>query len=217
MTGRSTRPRPGGAASFHEICTLRIELVGSDPLIWRELDVPTSVTLKVLHDIVQAGMGWFDVHLWEFTIDGRRYGPPMEEDRTAEPRRMAARVRLRDVLAGPTTTIDYLYDFGDSWEHRLTVGQVRQGDPDTEYPRYVAGAQSGPPEDCGGLPGFYAMLDALADPDHPDHDAIADWLDDYDPDVIDDLPMRYALSRIARQRNAARKRLARRAEQSAPH
>lgn len=49
-------PSPS-ATSFHEIATLRIELKGSDPLIWRELEVPTSVKLKVPHDIVQVAMG----------------------------------------------------------------------------------------------------------------------------------------------------------------
>ena len=66
--------------SFNEIATVRIELRDSDPLIWRQIEVPTSITLKVLHDIIQAAMGWFDYHLWEFTIAKRRYGLPTDED-----------------------------------------------------------------------------------------------------------------------------------------
>jgi hypothetical protein len=54
--------------SFNEIATVRIELRHTDPLIWRQVEVPTSITLKVLHDIIQVVMGWFDYHLWEFTI-----------------------------------------------------------------------------------------------------------------------------------------------------
>ncbi|WP_367267516.1 hypothetical protein [Mesorhizobium sp.] len=50
------------------------------------------------------------------------------------------------------TTIDCLYDFGDSWEHRLTVTGVRAGDPEASYPRYVRGDRNAPPEDCGGIP-----------------------------------------------------------------
>ncbi len=52
--------------TFNEIATLRIELRYTDPLIWREVEVPTSITLKVLHDIIRAVMGWFDYHFWEF-------------------------------------------------------------------------------------------------------------------------------------------------------
>lgn len=196
-----------GATSFHEIATLRIELKDSDPLIWRELEVPTSVTLKVLHDIVQVAMGWFDYHLWEFTLDDRRYGLPTDEDWGTGPLHDATKVRLRDILKPRRTRIDYLYDFGDNWEHRLIITRVRQGDPDTGYPRYLGGERNAPPEDCGGIPGFYDMLAILADQNHPDHAEIAEWLDEYDPDTIDEIPMQYALSRIANRSNAAAKRL----------
>ncbi len=185
----------GAADSFNEIATLRIELVGSEPLIWREVEVPTSVTLKVLHHIVQAAMGWFDDHLWELTVAGRRYGPSA-----------AGKARLRDVLRPSKTRIDYLYDFGDSWEHRLTLTRIRAGDPGLSYPRYVAGERNAPPEDCGGLPGFYELLDAVRDPAHPEHDHATEWLDDYDPDTIDEEPINAALLRIARRRNAAKVR-----------
>jgi hypothetical protein len=194
--------------SFNEIATVRIELRDSDPLIWREVEVPTSVTLFVLHDIVQATMGWFDYHLWEFTVGTQRYGLPMEDNWDTEPCIDASKVRLRDVLKPRRTTIDYLYDFGDGWEHRLIVSRIRAGEPGISYPRYVGGEWNAPPEDCGGIPGFYEMLDALADPQHPDHTTVKEWLDDYDPKAIDELPIKYALSRIANRRNAARARLA---------
>ena len=125
--------------NFNEIATVRIELRDSDPLIWRQIEVPTSITLKVLHDIIQAAMGWFDYHLWEFTIAKRRYGLPTDEDWGTEPRLEAAKVRLREVLKSGRTTVDYLYDFGDSWEHRLSITDVRAGDPNLSYPRYIAG------------------------------------------------------------------------------
>jgi len=50
------------------IATLRIDLLDSDPPIWREVEVPTAITLRQLHAIVQAAMEWEDAHLWEFTI-----------------------------------------------------------------------------------------------------------------------------------------------------
>jgi Plasmid pRiA4b ORF-3-like protein len=194
--------------SFNEIASVRIELKNSDPLIWRQVEVPTSITLKVLHDVIQIVMGWFDYHLWEFSIAGRRYGLPMDEDWGTEPPIEATKARLRDVLKQRKTTIDYLYDFGDSWELRLTVTDIRAGEAGGSYPRLVAGERNAPPEDCGGIPGFYALLDAIADPHHPNHAEATEWLDDYDPNVIDTMPIGYALIRIARRRNAARTRLA---------
>jgi hypothetical protein len=51
-TGKSSANDPSAADSFNQSCTVRIELLNTDPLIWREVEVPTSITLKVLHDIV---------------------------------------------------------------------------------------------------------------------------------------------------------------------
>jgi hypothetical protein len=204
--GMSPSTKTTASDSVNEIATVRIELRDTDPPIWREVEVPTSITLKVLHDVIQAVMGWFDYHLWEFTIGKQRYGLPMDEDWGTGPRKEAAKVRLRDVLKPRRTTIDYIYDFGDSWENRLTITGVRPGDPHASYPRYVGGERNAPPEDCGGIPGFYDMLDALADPDHPNHADAIEWADDYDPDTVDELPIKYALLRIANRRNAAKVR-----------
>jgi Plasmid pRiA4b ORF-3-like protein len=147
-------------------------------------------------------------HRGLLSIDKRRYGLPTDEDWGTEPRSDAAEVRLRNVLRPGKTTIDYLYDFGDCWEHQLTVTDIRTGDPDLSYPRYIAGERNAPPEDCGGIPGFYQTLDAAADPKRPNHAEAKKWLDNYDPNAFDELPIKYALSRIANQRNAAKVRLA---------
>ena len=210
----SSTSKHAAPESINQIATIRIELRHTNPVIWRKVDVPTSVTLKVLHDIVQAVMGWFDYHLWEFTIDKRRYGPPMDDDWESTPRIEATKVRLRDILKPRKTNIDYLYDFGDSWEHRLTVTDIRQGKPAISYPRYIGGIGNAPPEDCGGIPGFYGTLDAIADPNHPNHADAKEWFDEYDPNVIDVLPIKSALSRIANRRNAAKVRLAKKSNQT---
>lgn len=106
------------------------------------------------------------------------------------------------------TTIEYLYDFGDSWAHRPTVTAIRQGAAGVSYLHYVGGEWDCPPEDCGGIPGYYNMLEALADPQHQDHAEVAEYLDGWEPKEIDGLPLRIALSRIANRRNAARTRIA---------
>src|SRR5260370_29596758 len=120
-TGKAPANHTSASDSFNQICTVRIELLETDRLIWREVEVPTSITLKVLHDVVQITMGWLDYHLWEFRIGDRIYGLPLDEDWGTAPRIEALKVRLRDVLKQPTTVIDYMYDFVDSCMHRLTV------------------------------------------------------------------------------------------------
>ena len=56
------------------------------------------------------------------------------------------------------TVITYTYDFGDDWVHTIRITDIRQGEPGIGYPRYIAGERNGPPEDCGGVPGFYDVL-----------------------------------------------------------
>ena len=204
--------RPSATESFAEIANARIELKDTDPLIWREVEIPTPITLKVLHEIVQASMGWLDYHLWKFVVDGRTYGLPMDEDWGTAPRKEAAKVRLRDILQPGETVIAYTYDFGDAWEHEIRIRDIRTGEPGVSYPRFLAGERNGPPEDCGGIPGFYDLLAACADPSDDNHANAVTWLEDYEPDTIDELPIRYALSRIAARRNAARARLAKKAK-----
>jgi hypothetical protein len=193
------------AAAGEEIATLRIELAYTDPKIWREVEAPTSINFLELHHIVQAAMGWEDDHLWEFTAGGQRFGLPMDDD-WGEPCIDASKVRLREVLRPRKTTIGYLYDFGDSWEHRIAVSKVRAGEPGVAYPRYVAGEYNAPPEDCGGIPGFYGTLEALADPEHPDHGYAMECFEGYDPKSVDTVSVENALGRLASWRGAAKKK-----------
>ena len=62
-TGRNTTSR---------IYTLRVELEGIEPLIWRRIQVPAAITLPRLHRVLQVVMGWTDSHLHSFRIDEAR-------------------------------------------------------------------------------------------------------------------------------------------------
>ena len=81
----------------------------------------------------------------------------MGEDWGSRPRLMAARYALRDVLKPGKTVIDYTYDFGDCWEHRLTVTDVRAGRPGVSYPRYIGGEQNGAARGLRRNPGLLRM------------------------------------------------------------
>ena len=171
------------------IATLRIDLLDSNPPIWREIEVPVAMTLKQLHAVVQAAMGWEDAHLWEFAVGRERIGSSR-----------AAKLTLQTLLRPRTTKLTYIYDFGDCWEHQLTLTKPRAADPSLAYPRYLTGEHAAPPEDCGGIPGFYAQLEVLADPNHPDHEDPKEWFGDYDPNSFDEKPTKDRLTRIANRR-----------------
>lgn len=198
---KSTSPGPGNATI--EVATVRIELSDTDPLIWREVAVPVEITLKTLHDIVQAAMGWHDSHLWTFNIGGAAYGLPKRVDDPGV--RDAGKAKLQMLLNPRKTRIHYLYDFGDSWEHVLTISGPRAGEAGKTYPLYLGGEQNAPPDDCGGIPGFYESLQALADPNHPEHEHMAEWFGDYDPAAVDHKGIQITLNGIAKRLPAAKR------------
>ena len=80
----------------------------------------------------------------------------------------------------------YEYDFGDGWEHLIEVQKIFDPEPGVEYPVCLAGKEACPPEDCGGIWGYYDLLDAVADPDNEEHDELSEWLGpEFDPHRFD--------------------------------
>ncbi len=168
---------------------LKIELAWIKPVIWRRIIVPETMTLGKLHDAIQAAMGWCDCHLHEFEIAGERYGIPDPDFDWGVPVRSERRVRLVTALSG-SKTFRYTYDFGDGWEHRIKVEKVLPPDPALTTPLCLAGANACPPEDVGGSPGYLDFVDAVSDPNHPEHDEMLDWCGgSFDPTAFDAQPV----------------------------
>ena len=164
------------------IYQIKVTLLWSSPPIWRRLLVPSDLTLSDLHDLLQRAMGWDDSHLHEFDCRGKRYGPT--DPQQGGPDRIdECKVRLNQLLVRSGAKITYTYDFGDSWEHAVVLEKCLPLDPKMTYPECTGGARAGPPEDCGGIGGFYDLLDAVRNPRHPRHEETLDWLgEDYDPE-----------------------------------
>lgn len=184
------------------VARIRIEIQDTDPLVWRELDVPLSTTLAMMHDIIQVVMRWWDYHLYEFEVGGRIYGVPSSDDALYERKvYKASGLRLATVLERGIREFLYVYDFGDNWRHRITVRDVRQGDADVEYPRFIAGERRAPPEDVGSISGFEEFLEAVTDPEHEQHARMLEWYDGpFDPDDIDEQRLRMIISDFAARR-----------------
>ena len=161
-----------------EIYQIQVTLLGTDPPIWRRLLVPADLTLEQLHDVLQLAMGWENYHLHEFRIGRQRFGKPDPMERTfGGPRTASERTaRLFSVLGRVGAKAVYTYDFGDSWEHEIVVEKCVASEPGYAYPACLAGERHGPPEDCGGIPGFYNFLEAISDPEHEEHQDLLDWV-----------------------------------------
>jgi hypothetical protein len=187
-----------------EVFQLKATLLGTMPPIWRRLLVPADLTLAQLHDVLQAAMGWQDCHMHEFSAGQRRVGKPNPEDRLMgmPPVENERTVRLSSVLGRVGTKAIYTYDMGDSWEHGIVLEKCLPIDPGTAYPICTGGERACPPEDCGGIGGFYDLLDALGDPTHDQHDELQDWVgDDYDPDAFSIEDVNQMLTPLRRRRD----------------
>lgn len=186
-----------------KIARVRVALKDLEPEIWRRVDVPLGQNLKGLHDVIQAVFGWQDQHLFEFQIAGKRYGIPNPEWDEERKVLQAKSIRLADVISKGINRFSYTYDFGDNWEHTIAIEAVADGDPAIKYPHFVDGARRGPPEDVGGLPGFFDFVEAVLDPRHPEHRNLLKWYGGpYVPDDIGLLDIRRRLGAIARSRHS---------------
>jgi hypothetical protein len=189
-----------------EIYQIKVTLTGTDPPIWRRLLVPADLTLEQLHDVLQLAMGWEDCHLHEFRIGKQRFGKPDPMERAfGGPRTASERTaRLFAVLGSMRAKAGYTYDFGDSWEHQIVVEKCLAPEPVHAYPVCLAGEGHGPPEDCGGIPGFYNLLEALRDPEHEEHEDLLDWVGgSFDPDAFSVDEVNRRLAPLQRRRKTA--------------
>jgi len=170
------------ARKTRESYQFKVELRDISPPIWRQFQVWGDATLAQLHRILQMVMGWENYHLYEFRIGGRIYGDPdLDDEREIID---AKKTRIRNVLPGVGAEFEYEYDFGDDWQHDLLLEAVMQSDPDTMCPRCLAGERSCPPEDVGGSGGYADYLEALADPDHEEHENMMEWRGPFDPEAF---------------------------------
>ncbi len=165
---------------------LKIQLEYIRPPIWRRVQVPGTVTLQDLHSIIQILMGWEDYHLYEFLIDHKSYGPPTEEITDIIP---DSSITLQKLNLQPRHRFLYTYDFGDNWGHAVTVEKVLSEEEVKEENRgkaiCLAGKRAGPPEDCGGYPGYEEILEALHSPNKKKYRELLDWVGNYDPEQFD--------------------------------
>jgi hypothetical protein len=167
-----------------KIYQLRITLKHTRPPIWRRIQVPGNLDLIDLHDIIQVFLGWDNSHLFGFVVGGVRYE---DTEEISDP-------SIKGVYETPVSSAFtrkgvkgiYTYDFGDNWEHEVLVEAIIDPEPGIKYPICTDGKRSCPPEDCGGVGGYYRLLRILKDPTHEDYSDMVEWAgDDIDPDKFD--------------------------------
>ncbi len=106
-------------------------------------------------------MGWENEHLHMFTSGGMDYG--VRDDAFGggfgSETRDESKYALSQLLRKPKDSLVYEYDFGDGWNHKLVVEKILADDGSIPLPRCTGGKRACPPEDCGGLWGYYSILE----------------------------------------------------------
>lgn len=185
-----------------KIARLKVTLQDIRPPVWRRLEVPMTLSLGALHQILQIAFGWTDSHLHQFHLGLHRYG--MMEDEFDDELLDENHARL-DQLVPIFRRFVYEYDFGDSWMHRIALEKRIARQRGLTYPRCTGGKRAGPPEDCGGPFGYADFLEAMDDPSHEEHQSVRDWIGGpFDPDAFDLVAVNRRLDRLVKARRWVR-------------
>lgn len=167
---------------FERVYQFKITLRHIKPPIWRRIQVPETYTFWDLHVAIQDAMGWSDYHLHMFEIVDPSTGMKIEigipEEEFGEYRGTLAgwRQKIADYFSMENPKADYVYDFGDNWEHNIQLEKILPREKDVDYPRCIKGKRACPPEDCGGVWGYEEFLKAIKDPKHEEHEEMLEWI-----------------------------------------
>ena len=183
---------------YNQVYQFKITLKGTKPPIWRRILVPETYTFWDLHVAIQDAMGWEDYHLHEFTLlspkTGRKVkiGIPSDEDADFGWEVLAEwNQKIAHYFSSENSKADYVYDFGDGWEHSIKLEKILPRETGVAYPRCIGGKRACPPEDCGGIGGYAEFLEAIGDPANELHEDMLDWVggsfdpDDFDPNDVE--------------------------------
>lgn len=140
--------------------TLHIDLRDARPSVTRDVLLPWDAPLPLVSSVIQQVMGWEDYHLHGFTRGDEFWGAaprwtadPRDGDEASE-----QDASLRTLLPTQDAVATYVYDYGDSWELRLTITETHE--EDCADLRILAATGGHVLEECGGTPGYAALVEA---------------------------------------------------------
>lgn len=172
------------------ICRFKVTLRGISPPIWRTIEVPFDYTFWALHVAIQDAMGWEDYHLHEFEVPRAGVGSAVligsAEPEFGQSVLPSWKMLISEFFPHHTWRAKYIYDFGDCWEHTVGLEAVLPAKRGVKYPRCLKGRRACPPEDCGGVGGYYRLVEILSDPNDDEYEEMLEWTGaEYDPNQFD--------------------------------
>ena len=179
-----------------QIFQLKIVIKEIYPPIWRRLLIANHATFSDLHNAIQDCFYWSNYHLHEFTfrlkvkpyslihIQGKYPDDTFPPENSFDDIR-EDEIRLCDVFSSKQKIVNYLYDFGDNWEHTIKLEKIFPNNNDFRSFLCVGGKRATPPEDCGGSRGYQELLEIIGKPNHSEHEAMKIWMgENFNPEII---------------------------------
>jgi len=169
----------------------KIQIKGiTKPPVWRRVEVPATMTFEEFHEVIQTVFPWMDMHLYQFSPKGYGSNPVIAPaiDEMDKPDMKEEKTKLSEFFNAEKQTFTYIYDFGDDWNHLITLEKIT--DKPCPSPVCLAGKGACPPDDCGGIWGYERLKGILANPSHEEYEEVREWLgleedDTWDPDEFD--------------------------------
>ena len=178
-------------SKYSNIYQFKISLKGISPQIWRRIQVPENYTFWDLHVAIQDSMGWWDSHLHSFKVknpstgEKEEIGIPSDDIFDEIPTLPGWKEKIAKWFTEKNKKAEYIYDFGDGWRHEIKSEKILPREEKIKYPRCTAGKRACPPEDCGGVGGYYNLLEIISNPTHEEYEEMMEWLGgEYDPEAF---------------------------------
>lgn len=161
--------------------TLRIELKLSEPLVWRELEVPSNISLTSLAQAILLAMGWSEDHLHQFVHKGKNfYGTSQNEPDSpfGMKSKKGSSYSIGHLLQKKGDSTVFEYDYGDSWNHVVKLkAKADYADGEKPVVRLTGGANACPPDDCGGIWRYNHLLQLMElEPNARELREFYDWM-----------------------------------------
>ena len=181
---------------FNQVYQFKITLKELEPLIWRQIQVPETYSFWDVHVAIQDAMNWLDYHLHLFTIRNPLTGATVKigipDDEFPEDFLPGWNQKIADFFSMENNSADYLYDFGDDWEHTVVLEKIIPRETGIKYPVCISGERACPPEDCGGTSGYFEFLEAIMNPFHEEHEDMLRWAGEkFDPAHFDPAKIKF--------------------------
>lgn len=149
---------------------IRVKLNDAPVPIWRELVVPSNITLELLAFVLLDAMGWQHEHLYQFigkdnvnyvnSHEMKEQGNSFMGFLSRVQYKNSEKTTLEMVLQPKGDRMKFEYDYGDSWMHDLWVKGARDYAPGEEpIIKLLKAHGECPPEDCGGVWGYASLLE----------------------------------------------------------